>query len=448
MPRRRAEPATPSELILPDDNDELRLNAAPQLTPESNTYGSALVYGSSARWVPVYNAPDLRAAIVSGVAHIEIHSHLDLTSLTDLADSENLFAAIPSSVKSITGNCQLPVSSVALRERDLLGGVALLQPKPRQCLLVHNHNVFATAAASLWIDNLYLRVGPKPDFPTAITMKHLQQPQLTQPPPGKLWLTDITIQSNGVSHSIGIDVQTNSNAYLQGVTFAHFNGSAAPVHVGHPAGSASVSLVGCSFSECSLTPSPDASGLVTAWSSAAVRMQLCSASACTADWTVRQADTGAAAVIADAMPIPSSAATSRVGGVQSGTAAPLAAAGVAFLTASDEWLLQTRGEVIAAFGIRSEDSGSLRSSVSGLGINLTMSLLIAASSIVALAVLAYMGHRFRRGRDRRRQHLQLPASAADAAGSGTPAADEDMTQPDSAQILGRAEMGLSARSSA
>ena len=125
-----------------------------------------------------------------------------------------------------------------------------------------------------------------------------------------------------------------------GVTFSHFNGTATPVHIGHPSGGASVSLVGCSFMDSSLTGSPDASGLLTAWGSAAVRMQSCSATDCAADWTVRQAGTGAADVYADAMPIPSSGPS--VGGVQAGTAAPLAVAESEFLSAGDEWILQTR----------------------------------------------------------------------------------------------------------
>lgn len=129
---------------------------------------------------------------------------------------------------------------------------------------------------------------------------------------------------------------------LAGVTFANFNGTAAPLHVGHPTGNASASLSDCSFLDSSLTPSPAASGLLTAWGPATVRMHFCSAVDCTADWTVRQVGTGSARVYADAMPIPSSAAS--VGGVQRGSAEALAASELdgTLLSAGDEWILQTR----------------------------------------------------------------------------------------------------------
>lgn len=118
------------------------------------------------------------------------------------------------------GNCQLPVSNVALLERGLLRGLPLQPQRTQQCLLVHNDNLLAIASTSLWIDNVYLRIGPNPSFPTAITMNRPDLPLLLEnkPPQGKLWLTNVMIQSNGAAHSIGIDIQSNSHAHLQGTT--------------------------------------------------------------------------------------------------------------------------------------------------------------------------------------------------------------------------------------
>lgn len=116
----------------------------------------------------------------------------------------------------LQGNCRAPVSQVALFQKGFLSRAALLQRLPQQCLLIHNHNIVALGASSLWMHNLYLRVGPKPNLPTAITVKSPTRLQQVGPPQGKLWLTDTTVQSSGASHSIGLDIQTNSRAYLQG----------------------------------------------------------------------------------------------------------------------------------------------------------------------------------------------------------------------------------------
>lgn len=102
MPRLPPEFHTPSELTIPEDQVGFQLTANSQLQLESDSYGSAVVYGSPARWVPVYSAEGLQAAIVSGVAHIEIQSHLDLTALKPPPGSDYLFGLVPSTVKSIT----------------------------------------------------------------------------------------------------------------------------------------------------------------------------------------------------------------------------------------------------------------------------------------------------------------------------------------------------------
>lgn len=124
-----------------------------------------------------------------------------------------------------------------------------------------------------------------------------------------------------------------------GVTFANFNGTAAPVHVGHRDGGASVSMVGCAFSSCSLSPSAGTSGLVTAWGPAAVRAQACSIEGCSADWTVRQMGDGGASVYANALPMPD---VGGLGGVQRGAPRPLAEAGGQFLSTLDVWFVQTQ----------------------------------------------------------------------------------------------------------
>jgi len=109
-----SEVASASELILPEDEVELQLASNPLLQLESSTYGSAVVYGSAARWVPVYNAQQLQAAVVSGVAHIEIQSHIDLTSLSPPADAKYLFGTVPATVKSITVRSHLAKSVPAV----------------------------------------------------------------------------------------------------------------------------------------------------------------------------------------------------------------------------------------------------------------------------------------------------------------------------------------------
>lgn len=117
------------------------------------------------------------------------------------------------------GKCDLPVSRIALLARELLSDVPLLPLGINQCLLIHNDNLIDLSAASVWIDNVYLRVGPNATFPTAINMNPSSQTRLNEPSGARLWLTSATIQSNGGSHSIGVDVQSNSQAYLQGEDF-------------------------------------------------------------------------------------------------------------------------------------------------------------------------------------------------------------------------------------
>lgn len=92
-----------AELIVPRELIDFDPASTAQLRVESSTYGSTIVvYGSAAAWSPVSNAADLQAAIASGVAHIQIRSHLDLTLLQPPPGATHVLGTTPSSVKSIT----------------------------------------------------------------------------------------------------------------------------------------------------------------------------------------------------------------------------------------------------------------------------------------------------------------------------------------------------------
>lgn len=114
------------------------------------------------------------------------------------------------------GRCRLPVSGVQLSARGLLAGVPLLPLRSEQCLLIYNDNLMAIRSSSVLLDNLYLRVGPRPTLPTAITMIPSPQQSAIDSAFARSYLTDVTIQSNGASHSIGMDIQSNSQSFLEG----------------------------------------------------------------------------------------------------------------------------------------------------------------------------------------------------------------------------------------
>lgn len=75
-------------------------------------------------------------------------------------------------------------------------------------------------------------------------------------------------------------------------------------------------------------------------------------------------------------------------------------------TAAQEGRCCALQDVIAAFGLRSEDAGSLSSSRSSTGISLTVVLTIIGVAIVAGGVLTYVGYSISSMRERRKRRLR------------------------------------------
>lgn len=101
MARQLKQDSATAEVLVPGE-ELIDIDRLSQLKVESNTYGSAYVYGSAAAWNPVSNAEELQSAIATGVAHIQIRNHLDLTSLRPPPGDTHILGTVPSSVKSIT----------------------------------------------------------------------------------------------------------------------------------------------------------------------------------------------------------------------------------------------------------------------------------------------------------------------------------------------------------
>eukprot|EP00892_Ulva_mutabilis_P004163 jgi/Ulvmu1/2118/UM127_0003.1 len=215
----------------------------------------------------VRTAQQLQQAIAQRALDIEIRAHLDLTPLFEsrppLPDTpvERLFRTalidplalleVDFEARSIRGNCSDPDPAAALAlDASSNQGAPLLPLKPFQCLLLVPDTFLSIERARFWLDNLYLRLQPKPlrvlqtlqRDPTFVTVGRTGENYLDAdysqdigwPHTNAVLMTDITFQGDPVQglravYSAGMGGETT--VFIRDCIFSDWAGRASPVAV-------------------------------------------------------------------------------------------------------------------------------------------------------------------------------------------------------------------------
>eukprot|EP00892_Ulva_mutabilis_P005951 jgi/Ulvmu1/3728/UM173_0001.1 len=235
--------------------------------------------GSLEHVLAVTSPVELQEAIENGVAHIEIQSHMALSTLPLRPLRQSALTAVlggvPGTVLSIQGNCTQPPPEALLARAGLLPDspdaaiAAKMRPlKPGQCLLLSDANVLYARNGRLWLSNVYIRMRTTERTRTAAL--HPSLISVTDAPSGRLYMTNVTLQGSSNFPSTGLYI--TSAAYIADSEFLNLGMSAASVRV--LVKDATASFERCTFTNNSV-PSPAAGVITTSLNAVAVRLQGC-----------------------------------------------------------------------------------------------------------------------------------------------------------------------------
>eukprot|EP00892_Ulva_mutabilis_P011364 jgi/Ulvmu1/85/UM001_0088.1 len=215
----------------------------------------------------VRTAAQLRQAILQRALDIEIRAHMDLTpwlatraSLPD-APIDRLFRTavidplallhVDVDSRSIRGNCRDPSALAALGKESVVQGTAPVLPlKPFQCLLLIPDTFLSIERGRFWLDNLYLRLQPRPQrvlqtlqrYPTFVTLGRTGANYLDADynqvtgwsHTNDLLMTNITFQGDPVHSVRGVyfaGMAGPTTGFIRDCIFSDWSGRASPVAV-------------------------------------------------------------------------------------------------------------------------------------------------------------------------------------------------------------------------
>lgn len=196
---------------------------------------SVMISGTEHMITEVQTADELYTAFQEGAEHILITEHI--------WSAENMVVNnIPSSVRTIRGNCETPPDWAPT-------GTPLLPFKPGQCLVMNLQQV-NVARTNVWMHNLYLRyntphLNPSGHFGEK-NWSH-GRTEAIKVDGGDLWMTDLILQGDGqtVTNSMTFAVSGGGRAFLQGCVFADLGAHWRIIQM-----ESDITIVDCTITRC------------------------------------------------------------------------------------------------------------------------------------------------------------------------------------------------------